>query len=154
MNTPHNFASQLGKKDESVLKGLLHPKMNILSLITYPHAKKTKITTLFNNLSPLRLLRVTVAPFWRVSAGRKQRMLFCVSRYGDAAETNCWIKSLFLFSLRRKGVLVTSLNSDWTTDGKWTILTMSFLLFWALTVLFTWQSMGQSQASRFSSKIS
>ncbi len=66
-----------------------------------------------------------------------------------AEETNCWIKSLFLFSLHTKSILVTSLNSDWTTDGRWTILPMSFILFWALTVLFTWQSMGQSQASRF-----
>ncbi len=31
---------------------------------------------------------------------------------------------------------------------------MLFILFWTLTVQFTWQSMGQSQASRFSSKIS
>ncbi len=29
--------------------------------------------------STIRLLRVTLVPFWRVSAGRKQRMLFCVS---------------------------------------------------------------------------
>ncbi len=70
-------------------------------------------------------------------------------------ETNCWIKSLFLFPLRTKSILlVASLNSDWTTDGRWIILTMSFILFWALTVLFTLQSMGQSQASRFSSKFS
>ncbi len=34
-----------------------------------------------------------------------------------------------------------------TPDGRWTILVMSFILVWALTVLFTWQSMGQSQAS-------
>ncbi len=40
------------------------------------------------------------------------------------------------------------------TDGRWTILAMSPILFWALTVLFTWQSMGESQASRFSLKIS
>ncbi len=31
---------------------------------------------------------------------------------------------------------------------------MLFILLWTLTVRFTWQSMGQSQASRFSSKIS
>ncbi len=72
-------------------------------------------------------------------------------RYGDAS---CWIKLLFLFSLCRKGVLVASLNSDLTTDGRGTILMMFFILFWALTVLFSWQSMGQSQASQFSSTIS
>ncbi len=30
---------------------------------------------------------------------------------------------------------------------------MLFILLWTLTVQFTWQSMGQSQASRFSSGI-
>ncbi len=95
-----------------------------------------------------------------VAADTEQRTLFASSGYSpkwcyaDEEETDCWIKSLFLFSLRRKSVLVASLNSDWTTDGRWTILTMSFILFWALTVLFTWQSMGQSQDSRVSSKIS
>ncbi len=34
------------------------------------------------------------------------------------------------------------------------LLTMSFILFWTLMLLFTRQSMGQSQGSRFSSKIS
>ncbi len=34
-------------------------------------------------------------------------------------------------------------------DGRWTILVMLFILFCALTVLFIWQSMGQSQTSRF-----
>ncbi len=70
----------------------------------------------------------------------------------DREETNCWKKLLFLFSLRTKSILVASLNSDWTTDGRWSILTMLFILFWVSTVLITWQSMGQSQASRFSSK--
>ncbi len=63
-------------------------------------------------------------------------------------------KVTVLFSLHRKSVLVASLNSDWTTDGRWSILTMLFILFWASAVPFTWQSMGQSQASRFSFKIS
>ncbi len=39
-------------------------------------------------------------------------------------------KIIVLFSLCRKSVLVASLNSDWTTDGRWTILTMLFILFW------------------------
>uniref|UniRef100_A0A671N4Q7 Protocadherin Fat 1-like n=1 Tax=Sinocyclocheilus anshuiensis TaxID=1608454 RepID=A0A671N4Q7_9TELE len=50
------------------------------------YAKKTKLKTLFNNLSPLSL-RITVVPFWRISAERKQRMLFCVSR---AAQMRCF----------------------------------------------------------------
>ncbi len=61
------------------------------------YTKKTKITTLFNNLSPLRLLWVSVVPFWRVFAGRKLRTLFCQAHHTDTADTlqngtmNCWI---------------------------------------------------------------
>ncbi len=124
----------------------------------------------------------SIAPFERISVGRKQRMNFWVSRatrirficlftvwfewkqhiqyaadtqermllassgyspkwhYAELEEINCWIKSLF--SLRRKSVLVASLKSDWTTDDRWTILKMLFILFWILTVQFTMQSMG------------
>ncbi len=95
------------------------------------------------------------------AADTEQRTQFASSGYspkrlyGDATESQrrriVWINR-YLFSLRRKSVLVASLNSDWTTDGRWTILTMSFILFWALTVLFTWQSMGQSQAPGFHPK--
>ncbi len=60
--------------------------------------------------------------------------------YAEAEETNCWIKS-FCFLCAEKVF-------------RWTILTMLFILLWTLTVQFTLQSMGQSQASRFSSKIS
>ncbi len=65
-------------------------------------------------------------------------------------------KVVVLFSLHGKSVLVASLNSDWTTDGRWTVLIwFVFHTFLGLdTVLFIWQSMGQSQASRFASKIS
>ncbi len=92
----------------------------------------------------------------RYAADTEERTLLASSgyspkwRYTESEETNCWIKSLFLFSLHRKSVLIASLYSDWTTDGRWTILMMLFFLFWALTVLFTWKSMGQSQTSRFS----
>uniref|UniRef100_A0A8C1GVR5 Dipeptidyl-peptidase 4 n=1 Tax=Cyprinus carpio TaxID=7962 RepID=A0A8C1GVR5_CYPCA len=33
-----------------------------------------------------------------------------------------------------------------TSDGRWSILMMTFILLWTLTLLFTWQSMRQSQA--------
>ncbi len=47
---------------------------------------------------------------------------------------NCWIKSLFLFSLCTKSIHVSSLNYGWTSDVTWTILTVSLLPFWALNV--------------------
>ncbi len=60
----------------------------------------------------------------------------------------------FIFVQKVFSWLVASWSYGWTTDGRWSILMMFFILFWTLTVLFTMQSMGQSQASRFSSKIS
>jgi len=139
-----------------------------------------------NNFIQQICFHVTVVPFWRVSTGPKQSTLFCVIRttwircfYSNQSAnkhrkcicvvwltqksvrcfgpTNTRIKLLFLFSLHRKSVLVASVNSDWTTDGRWSILTMSFILWWTwiyLTLSFTWQSMGQSQVSQFSSKLS
>ncbi len=49
---------------------------NFTKLREYFLCKKKKKKGLY---STIRLLRVTLAPFWRVSAGCKQRMLFCVS---------------------------------------------------------------------------
>ncbi len=111
---------------------------NVMKLREYfLYAKKKK------DYSTIRLLCVSVAPFWRISAGRKLCTLFCVScttrrccfcsnqsvnkrrrrirvarltqnsiHYLRPAntlqngttleETNCWIKSLFLFSLCTK----------------------------------------------------
>ncbi len=128
--------------------------------------KKTKTMTLFNNPSPLlqrsailENIRWTQAVYavlcqsclhaaciqWIFS-----KMALHWSR-GDEILLN---KVVFVF-FPYKSILVASLKSDWTTDGRLTILTVHiFILFWALTVLFTWQSMGQSQTSRFSSKIS
>ncbi len=149
-------------------------------------AKKTKQRF----YSTICLLCFSIAPFWKISTGRKQ--LLCQPRhkdtssmlvyalnwiktalpcgvadtllassgyspkwhYTDTEEMNCWIKSFFCFLCAEKSILVASLNSDWTTDGRWSILTMLLILLWTLTVQFTMQSMGQSQASRFSSKIS
>ncbi len=148
--------------------------------------KENKTTILFN----ICLLCFSIAPFWKISTGRKQ--LLCQPRHKDTSSMLVyalnWIKNsasvwrgwhaacvqrifskmalhwhrgdellnkvVFLFSLCRKSILVASLNSDWTTDGRWSILTMLLILLWTLTVQFTMQSMGQSQASRFSSKIS
>ncbi len=137
------------------------------------YAKKITITTLFNNLSILRH-RITILENIRwmqtVYAGLWHQCLtdtfstliytFFFFFYENSvfvwcsiqrifSKTKCWIKLLFLFYLRKKSVLITSLNSDWTTDGRWTILTMSFILFWPLTVLFTWELMVQSQATVF-----
>ncbi len=137
------------------IKGLLHPKMKMLSLFFVSAAPHRYTSTFVSALIWMK----TVYPCG--AADTEQRTQFASSgyspkwRYTDAEETNSWIKSLFLFVLlHTKSILVTSYCYDWTTDGRWTILMMFFILFRALTVLFTWQSMGQTQASRFSSKIS
>ncbi len=61
-------------------------------------------------------------------------------------------KVYFLLSLRTKKYYQRFFNYGWTTDGRWTIPTMLFILFWALKVLIVWQSMGPSQTSRFHPK--
>ncbi len=67
----------------------------------------------------------------------------CVSPISDGAP---WFHGALSGRLPR--LLV---KSD-PADGRGTILTMYFIFFWVLTVVFTWQSTGQSQA--FSFKIS
>ncbi len=47
----------------------------------------------------------------------------------DREETNCWINDvIFYFLSQTKSILIASWNSDWTTNGRWTIL-MIFLCF-------------------------
>ncbi len=133
---------------------------------TFCTQKPPKITTLFNNSSPLHQRSAILENIrWKQTAYAVlcQPHRIAISgfspkwRYADAEETNLLNKVVIFLgggACIQKSVLVASLNSDWTTDGRWTILTMSFILFWALTVLIVWQSMGQSQTSRFSSKIS
>ncbi len=117
-----------------LLKGLLHPKMKILSLIFLyenQEACDCPIDCLINNIvnaqksmksivrivhlpssfnkatrtlsaqrkqkqwlySTILVLWFSVVPFWRITAGHKQRTLFCVSRIPDA---------VFSFKLKRK----------------------------------------------------
>ncbi len=123
--------------------------MKIRSIITHPHVVP--------NLYDLRLHRVTLVPFWKVSHTKTMYAVLCQLhhrdtlftlftfrlknnvcacmrrlsmwysskwRQGDAAETNCWIKLLFCFSLHTKSILVTSITNHWCH-----ILTMSSLRF-------------------------
>ncbi len=79
----HTPTVKVQKSMKDIGKSLSAISGSTLTLWSYEnilYTKKTKITTLFNNLSPLRLLRVSVVPFWRVFAGRKLRTLFCVRR--------------------------------------------------------------------------
>ncbi len=65
---------------------------------------------------------------------------------------NCWIKSLFLFSLHTKSILIASKKYGWTTDVIWTILMMSIVLFWALIMVVPLLSMEGQKALRFHQK--
>ena len=95
--------------------------------------------TLFNNSFVKSLL--CVSPYHRML-----RMLFCIIRAtrrgwyrraygdmerhrGDCWHRNCWIKSLFLFSSLTKSIPMASYNPDCTSDGRWSILTMTFIPF-------------------------
>ncbi len=144
-----------------------------------------------------RLLCVSIAPFWRISTGCKQRTLLFVSRTTrmrcfhaiqsinkhrscilvarltnkrvrclhpvdilqnsttlKQRRLNCWIKSLFCFLCTEK--VFSSLHKiqiePLMADGLFWRCFSYFI--WTLTVQFIMESMGQSQASRFSSKIS
>ncbi len=127
----------------------IHWTQNAYAVLCQPHHTDTFSTFIYT-------LIWTKTAYPCGAADTEQRTQFASSGYspkwrygdrggGDELSNSCY----FCFLCAEKSVLVASLNSDWTTDGSWTILTMSFILFWALTVLFTWQSMGQSQASRF-----
>ncbi len=93
------------------------------------------------------------ASVWR--SWHRTACTVCVQRYSPkcsyADRGDELLNKVMFFPLRIKSILVASYRYGWTTDGRWTILTMFFIL---LTVLITRQSMGQSQASWFSSKIS
>ncbi len=67
-------------------------------------------------------------------------------------EKNCWIKSLFLFSLHTKSIFVALSNYSWTPDVTWTVLPMSLLRCWEHCSCVAVN--GGSESSRISSKIS
>ncbi len=73
----------------------------------------------------------------------------CVSKW---SQNNILSKSLFLFSLHTKSILVASYNYGWTTDVTWTILTMSLQTFWALNVSIVLLSMERQKALGFHRK--
>ncbi len=65
---------------------------------------------------------------------------------------SCWIKSLSLFSLCTKSILVALKNLSWTTCLTWTLLTMSLPPFWALNVSVALLSMQGQKALGFHQK--
>ncbi len=69
---------------------------------------------------------------------------------GDEMLKKIYIFFFFAYKRYSRRIIQFRLNPD----GRWTSLAMIFILVWTSTMLFTWQSMGQSQASRFLSKIS
>ncbi len=64
------------------------------------------------------------------------------------------IKSLFVFSLRTKSILVASETCGWTTGVPWAILTMSLLPSGPWMCQLRCYLYGASESSRISSKIS
>ncbi len=48
---------------------------------------------------------------------------------GLVYQKRCWITSLYLFSLRKKMILVASENYSWTPDVTWTVLLIYFATF-------------------------
>ncbi len=110
--------------------------------------KKTKIMTLFNNSSPpCHRSAILENIHWTQTA----YAVLCQPHHTNTSTTFIyaliWMKTAYPCvaddtEQHTKSILVASENYSWTTDGRWTILAMSFILFWALTVLIVWQSMG------------
>ncbi len=105
---------------------------------------KIKITIFF--FPPIRLLSVS-PPVLR-SVHNLQNGATVTRR--DREETNCWKKVIIFFFFRTKYsrlFIKFRLNHWWKME-------YSDDAFWTSTVVFTWQSIGQSQTSRVLSKIS
>ncbi len=117
--------------------------MKIVSLITHPHVD------LHSSLEhKLRYLWWNPRAFWPCiySSGT----LVNARRRLTQKRRNCWIRSLFLFSLHAKNYsrsfITLQLNH---MDVTWTILTMSLLPFWALNVSVAFLSMEGQKALGF-----
>ncbi len=120
--------------------------------------KKTKITTLFNNFFSsvsvfdvrsrqyhdpcvcIPLLANCLLCFPGSTSNMHCGTLVNACRRLTWKRTNCWIKSLFLFSLHTKSIFT------------WTILMMSLLPFWVLNVSVALLSMQGQKALRFHQK--
>ncbi len=166
-----------------VFKGIVHPKIKILPLITHPRVvpnlqdlsssehklrlfwwnPRTFCPSINSNASTTfktqkgskdinKIVHVTsgVQPCVHSSCkqgsahtGFTSERRLCVSNNTrmrhdteftstDIEEKKLFNKTLFLFSLQTKSILVFSSNEGWTTDVIWTILMMSLLPFWVL----------------------
>ncbi len=119
--------------------------------------------TFFQQFVSSLSLHITVTPFWRLSTERKLCTLFCISRntrmryfhsnqsINKCRRQNCCKKVIFIFfeyKTYSRRFIKFIFNQWWQMDYP----DCAFHTFWALTVLFTWQSKGQSQASRFHPK--
>ncbi len=78
----------------------------------------------FKSESFLTLHTAMELPHSRPKKGSKSifKIVHVTSEKTDTEEKHCWIKSLFLFSLCTKSILIAALNYSWTTDITWTIL--------------------------------
>ncbi len=84
-------------------KRIVQPKMKILSLITHPHVVPNRKTFVHLRNTNAYTKHICVAQLTQNSI----HCLLSVDTLQDVKETNCWIKSLFLFSLHTKSILVT-----------------------------------------------
>ncbi len=164
-----NSTKNLHKSDVvySSIKGLLHPPKYIffdysLTCVTpfwiLPIERKQR--TLFYIRLNARMCyfhsnqSVNTRRIRILALRRMQKRVHCLRSMGNIQNGATLTRRDSFFFCKQKVFSLLHKNSDWTPDGRWTSLAMLFILLWTSTVLFTWQSMGQSQASRFLSKIS
>ncbi len=75
-----NYTINVQKRSKRISKIIHDIRGSTLILRSYENTFCTQRKQKGRLYSTIRLLHVTVAPFWRISTERKQRMLFCVSR--------------------------------------------------------------------------
>ncbi len=123
--------------------------------------KQTKIMTLFNNFfSSVSVSTVHSQEHhdtcmlccwcWNLHSGIMVLSWMRIEFWHE--RRNCWIKSLFLFSLHTNINLVASENYSWSTDVTWTIFMMFLLPFWVLKVSVVLPSMQGQKALGFHHK--
>ncbi len=87
------------------------------------HSKSVRPSLIFGNFGQF-------CEAMRILFVRKEACVVVLSKMVEDgnSEKNSWIKSLFLFSLCTKRILVASQNWSWATDVTWTVLPMSLFL--------------------------
>ncbi len=126
---------------KNIVKGIVHPKMIIMSLITHPHV----VPKTFVHESTIILMHAYLCLQTRLSAFELY-IWYCRE---CASKTDMKEKKFIFLALK----LFLQLYKIIVEPSTWTILTMSLLSFWALNVVVALLSIQGQKALGFDQKI-